>query len=348
MHDWKLTDDTAGLIDMLIYAPNLAQALYAAHELGVFRYLADQPAASDAVADHAGMPLESFEMLLGVLRAMDLVHVDPAGLLNLNPAVAHRLTGDLARHLPFQQEIVYPGLAHLSTALRSGVNEGVAAFPGTGTTLYERLAGTRLERVLHDHLHATSAEALPGLIGTGALGHVRHLLDIGGGTGTNALALAHAHPDLEITIVDIPSVVKLATDNIAEHGLSERIHAHAADVFTDPLPSDADAALLAHMLPIFTPGENGALLRNLHHNLPDGGKVLIFDPMLDDDEAGPLGSAAHRLYLNCIAAPGARLWSGKTYDEWLRAAGFTEFARHSGLPAAHGLHIGTKRSPTGL
>ncbi|NUS43175.1 MAG: methyltransferase domain-containing protein [Mycobacteriaceae bacterium] len=344
MPQWRLTEETAGLIDMLVYAPNLAQALYAAHELGVFRYLADQQATPEAVAEHCGMPLESFEMLLGVLRAMDLVHVGAAGALELNPAVAPRLTGDLARHLPFQQEIVYPGLAHLAAALRSGTNSGVAAFPGAGATLYDRLAGTRLERILHDHLHATSSEALPGLIGTGALGGVRHLLDIGGGTGTNALAVAHAHPDLEITIVDIPSVVKLASDNIAEHGLSERIHAVAADVFVDRLPGGADAALLAHMLPIFTPGENIALLENLHHNLPDGGKVLIFDPMLDDDEAGPLGSAAHRLYLNCIAAPGARLWSGKSYEEWLRAAGFTEIHRYPGLPAAHGVRIGTKHS----
>jgi O-methyltransferase domain/Dimerisation domain len=345
MPAWTLTDETADLIDVLIYAPNLAQALYAAHELEVFQHLADHPATPAVVADCTGMPLESFEMLLGVLRAVDLVHTDAQGLLYLNPAVAHRLTGDLARHLPFQQEIVYPGLAHLASALRSGVNDGANAFPGTGTTLYERLAGTGLERILHDHLHAISAEALPGLIDTGALRHVRHLLDIGGGTGTNALALAHAHPDLEITIVDIPSVVKLATDNVARHGLSDRIHAHAADVFTDRLPRNAGAALLAHMLPIFTPSDNGSLLRNLHHNLPDGGKVLIFDPMLDDDEAGPLGPVAHRLYLNCIAAPGARLWSGKTYDEWLRAAGFTELRRHPGLPAAHGLHIGTKRSP---
>jgi ubiquinone/menaquinone biosynthesis C-methylase UbiE len=188
-----------------------------------------------------------------------------------------------------------------------------------------------------------STMTLTGLIGTGALESSRHVMDVGGGTGSNAIALATRYPHLRFTLVDLSTVVTAAEENIAAAGLADRISVVACDVFTEPLPvTDADTALVAHMLPIWSPDANQKLLRKIYEVLPENGQVLLFDPAQNDDRDGPDYAILFPAYYLTIASGRGTFYPWQTYEEWMRTAGFTNFTRFGGLAVSHGLHVGRK------
>jgi hypothetical protein len=146
-------------------------------------------------------------------------------------------------------------MSALMPAPKAEANLGPRHFPGSGSSLYERLEIHPDKQFSpHDHLRGTSEQVLVDLVRTDVLAGTRHLLDIAGGTATNAIPLVLRYPDLHITLVDLEKVVAEVAENIAAAGVADRIDVIACDVFTEPLPAvGVDTALLAHMLPIWSP-----------------------------------------------------------------------------------------------
>jgi len=173
------------------------------------------------------------------------------------------------------------------------------------------------------------------------LGGVHHLVDAGGGDGTNAMVIARAFKDLRVTVFDSETVCGLAKANIEEAQMSDRVDTRAGNFFTDPLPGDTDAVLLAHIMTIWSPAENRALLQAISDQLPRGGRVIIFNMMASDSGDGPLTAALGSPYFLSIATGKGMLYSWSEYEGWAREAGFSETERLI-LPRDHGVIIGHK------
>lgn len=328
----------------LMYGSIAFEMLHAASVLGVFDHVAAHPGTTAAQLGEAlGLAPYPCDILVTGLRGLDLLLGDDTGLTNAPLVDECFVKGEDGRHLPFIHDVVNPGMSELIDSLRTGENLGLRHFPGEGATLYDRLESDRHKlNLLHDHLRATSDTILADLVDTGVLSGRRHLLDVGGGTATNAITLAKRYPDLRITVLDLEKVVAEARANVARNGLSDRIEVRTCDVFTEPLPTGADTALLTHMLPIWSPSDARKLLRKVHDALPDNGKVLLFDPLQNDERDGPDYAVLFPAYYLTIASGRGNFYSWSTYEEWLREAGFTGFERFGGLSVAHGLHVGTK------
>ena len=322
------------------------QLLWAGSQLGVFGLLSKKPGLARAdIAKEIGLQPQPARILLTGLTALRLIIKD--GESYKNSEIAQRI---LVRDSPesmvdvlgWQALIVYPGELDFVDSLRQGTNVGLRRFPGTENNLYEKLAhDPLLEKAFHDAMSALSKSANALLVKMVDLSKVRHLVDAGGGDGTNAITLARENAQLMVTIFDAPSVCARAQDNIVTAGLGERVKTYSGDFFKRDFPQDIDCILFAHMLTIWSPEKDTALLRRAYDALPKGGQVIIFNMMCNDDETGPLTAALGAPYFLSVATGEGNLYSWKEYESFLKEAGFVQTQRLA-LPRDHGVLIGIK------
>ncbi|RSM78004.1 methyltransferase [Kibdelosporangium aridum] len=339
--------DMEGL-SWILFGHAAFQYLNAASELDLFELLYDKPGLNRA---EIGAELQLAEratdvLLLGVTSLGMLLQHD--GQYHL-PAVLRELipTDDWQRFkdtVAFEQHVVYEGQLDFAESLRTNTNVGLRRIPGTGRDLYHRLTeNPHLESVFYRYMRSWSELANQHLVEHLDLGNTKKLLDCGGGDAVNAIALAEANPALDVTVFEIPATKPITEKEIALAGHSDRISVIAGDMFADPFPAGFDCVMFAHQLVIWTLDENTQLLRKAYDALPEGGRVVIFNSMSNDEGDGPVVAALDSVYFAALPAEGGMIYSWAQHERCLRDAGFTSFERIS-FPTwtPHGVIIATK------
>ncbi|MFP6762983.1 MAG: methyltransferase [Planctomycetaceae bacterium] len=159
----------------------------------------------------------------------------------------------------------------------------------------------------------------PVLAGNVPLSSARHLLDVGGGTGIYSFALLKRNPNLHAVLFDRPEVLRIAFDMAVEYGVRDRVDFVPGDLFTDPLPGNADVVLLSNILHDWDVPECQNIIRRSAGALRPGGQLLIHDVFLDDALDGPLPVALYSASLFSFTE--GRAYSAAEYRDWLTAAG---------------------------
>src|SRR6266699_3601280 len=117
-------------------------------------------------------------------------------------------------------------------------------------------------------------------LSTASAWRVRTLAGDRTGSGSWSRALRHAH--LTGGGFDLPGAGPILTGYVIAHGLAGRLRFYPGDFFADPLPP-ADVLIFGHILHDWSPQEKLTLLRKAHDALPDGGAVIIYDAIIDND-----------------------------------------------------------------
>ncbi|MCC9306040.1 methyltransferase domain-containing protein [Kitasatospora sp. RB6PN24] len=331
----------------LVNAPALFNAVVSAAELGVFEFLSKNSDSSfEAVREFTGLPAHQLRVLLHAVCTTGLLERHDGDYRNAATAeqlLAADSPDSWRRILVGWRDIYYPAFGQMTTALRAGTNTALAAFPGDEPTLYQRLSRTpELESVFHASMSAFTLRTLPGLVEQEALfSPARRLLDVGGGAGTTTAALVARYPELQVTILDMPSVARLAEQATAADTES-RVDLRGVDLFADAFPTGYDTVMFSHVLEIFPGDRIVALLRKAYDALPAGGRVIVYGFNASDDETQGIYSARLSLYLNVLASGGGMAYPAGDYEDWLRRAGFGDVTTIAGLPFEHGLTTGIK------
>lgn len=108
---------------------------------------------------------------------------------------------------------------------------------------------------------------------------VKHLMDIGGGTGAFLTAAAKAAPNIDLTLFDLAEVVADAPQRLEDAGIDHRVSICAGSFRDDPVPTDADAISLIRVLYDHSDNTVSALLAKVFDALPEGGRLIISEPM---------------------------------------------------------------------
>lgn len=323
------------------------QLFWAGIELGLYELLSHNPGLTEAeIQERLGLQERPTRILVVGLLSLGIVEREGEAFRN-SPIVEEYLVegkpGYIAPVFGWQAHIVYPALVDFVAALRENRHVGLRHFPGSGDTLYERLASDpAMEKVFQDSMSALTRHTNPGMLNAYDFGQCKHVLDVGGGDGTNAISLAKTFPPLRVTLFDMPSVGEIARKNIHEEGLDDRIDVHVGNFLTDPFPEHVDAVIFNHILVIWSEQRNRELLRKSYEALPPGGTVFIYSMICQDDDMGPLSAAFGSTYFLTMASGEGMLYRWKDYEAWLKDAGFSRVERIEGLPLHHGLVIGIK------
>ena len=108
------------------------------------------------------------------------------------------------------------------------------------------------------------------------------VIDIGAAEGCVPAQLALGHPHLTGGGFDLPAAGPAFEDYVASHGLTSRLRFYPGNFFTDPLPP-ADVLVMGHILHDWSLQQKFTLLRKAHQALPDGGALIVYDAIIDDD-----------------------------------------------------------------
>jgi hypothetical protein len=135
------------------------------------------------------------------------------------------------------------------------------------------------------------------------------------------MALAQRYPRLRATVFELPRVVPVARQIIAEAGMADRVSVQAGDFQQEALGQGYDLALVFGVLNGEPPEGRPALIRKVFATLKPGGQIALRDFVLDPDRAGPPEAAIFALQM-LLATETGGLDTRADWVRWLTEAGF--------------------------
>jgi precorrin-6B methylase 2 len=198
-------------------------------------------------------------------------------------------------------------------------------------------------RLFNDGMRSLSSQVHEAVIRAYDFSQFRTLTDVGGGSGAFVASLLSSHSGLQATLLDRASAIELSRGVLRARGVAERCRCVAGDFF-DAVPTESEAILLSRVLHDFSDQDVTRILRNCRAALPRGGKLLIVEYVVTDDEEGV---AAKLFDLHMLAYFGAaRERSREEFQSLLEQSGFT-LQRIVGTTASISI-IEAQTSPTPL
>ena len=299
-------------------------ALLAANELDLFGALAEGPQAAAQIAALRGLDVRAATLLLDACAGLGLLvkSFDSAEAAYANtPESAAFLVpgrpGYLGGAIRWGAD-QYAAWGHLAQSVREG---GPAVVP------QRHLGGDPEEtRRFVLGMNNRALGVARGLLHFLDFDNVTNLLDAGGGPGTYSVLLAQKYPNLRAIVLDLPPVVAIAGELIAEAGLAERVQTRAGDITTDAFgASEFDAVLFSGVLHQMSPATIQKLFAKAKAALRPGGRIVVSDIVLGDDKTQPPFAALFSLQMLLTSAEGA-VFSGSECKNWLESAGLENVA----------------------
>jgi precorrin-6B methylase 2 len=268
----------------------LSQLIYVIAKLGIPDLLRDGPRSADELAEETGAHAPSLYRVLRALSTVGVLFEDERGQFYLTPLSLHLRSGvhGSLRSLaimfgePWHWD-VWGGLLH-------SVRTGEPAFEhvhGMGT--YEYVTENAGAAAVYDSaMTSITRQAAAAIADAYDFEDVTTIVDIGGGHGTLLIDILTAHPHLRGTVFDLPHVVEGAHRSIAEAGLEDRLDAVGGDCFEFIEPG-ADAYITKSFIHSFDDERASRILATIRRALPPGGRVLVCEMVLPDDNEPHFG-----------------------------------------------------------
>jgi SAM-dependent methyltransferase len=315
---------TAVTPDLIFQVANgfmAAKHLFVANEVGLFEALGVAPATLDDLAHRTGIPRRTLRILADAMVALGFLKRQGDQYRN-TPVSSTFLSGrtptDLRPALRYWNQLNYPRWTQLEAVVR------------TEQAVFGAFAFTPEEQQLYtEGVDAITAGTARALATTYDFARHRRVLDLGGGTGSFLLAVLRQHPHVEATLFDVPAVAALARQRFAGSPVATRLQIVEGDFFTDLLPVDHDAILLANVCHNFLPERNRALLERVRACAPDGARLLLVDFWTDPTHTQPLTAALMAGAFLLVTGEGD-VYSAEDVRDWLHATGW-RMLEHSPL-----------------
>lgn len=311
--------DAASIIEMT-NAFCASQVLFASSDVGVFAFLARSPDSSaDQIAAGCDLNPRAGRLLLDACVAVGLLAKQNGRYRNSEHAERFLVPGsptDLSSAIRYNRD-VYEAWGKLSQFARTG-----KPVERPEVHLGEDPERTR-DFVLAMHGRAMGIGR--AVVSELKLGGRRKLLDLGGGGGTYSALIAKRFPGITCTVIDLPGVLAVAEELLAEQGVADRVQTVSGDLHTIELPGGHDAAILFGVLHQESPDGIADILQRTYEALAPGGILYVMDMMTDVTGACPQFSALFAVNMALTTHDGC-VCSDEQLCTWLTQAGFSGVA----------------------
>jgi O-methyltransferase domain/Dimerisation domain len=301
-----------------------SKALLSAIELGVFTELADGgPLEGDALRERLGLHPRSATDFFDALVALGMLERE-------NGAYSNTASTDL--FLDRAKPSYVGGLLEMANARLFGFWGSLTDGLRTGEPQNEAKIGENFFETLYsdpDRL-AQFAKAMSSL-SMGA-GHAiatsfpfedhKTVIDIGCAEGAVPVQVALAHEHITGGGFDLPPVEPIFDSFVGQFGLSDRLSFTGGDFFEGPLP-EADVLVMGHILHDWNMDEKRVLLKKAYDALPDGGALIVYEAIIDDERRHNAFGLLMSLNM-LIETPGGFDYTGADCRAWMQETGFRE------------------------
>jgi hypothetical protein len=169
----------------------------------------------------------------------------------------------------------------------------------------------------------------------------RRLLDLGGGSGAYSITTVKTFDGLSATVLDLPPVIEVTKDYIAEHGVAGRVTTHGADFTQGEFPIPCDVVVMASNLPIYDAEVIAGVVARAFRALEPGGEMHLIGEILDDDRRGPVDAAMWGMN-ELICGSLGRAHSRSECAGYFTAAGFVDVEVSEFIPGTLARCFGRK------
>lgn len=300
-----------------------AKTLLSAVEIGVFDALADGPADLSALTANLGLHERSARDFFDALVAMKVLERDADGRYANTPETALFLVRGRPTYVGGLLEManarLYESWGHLSQALKTGrrqsENQDESDFFAALYADPNRLRGFLAA------MSGVSAGAAQAIAEKFPWRDYKTFIDVGAAQGMVPVTIARAHPHLSGAGFDLPQVGPIFEEFVAANGLAGRLRFHPGDFFNDALPK-TDVIVMGHILHDWDLEQKRMLLKKAYDALPEGGALIVYEAMIDDDRRENAFGLLMSLNM-LIETDGGFDFTGADCQGWMKDAGFS-------------------------
>ncbi|WP_269780695.1 methyltransferase [Photobacterium phosphoreum] len=329
----------------LAFAPIVFHTARTLRDVNILQVLDDagkEGLNAEQIAAATQVPEYGVKVLLDMALSAYIVtwQQDKYCLANLGYFLLH--DGMTNANMDFTADVCYAAMMHLTESIQQGKPAGLKEL-GDWSTIYQGLSQlpeqAKQSWFAFDHFY--SDRSFPLLLNKVFTHQPRRIFDIGGNTGKWALQCCQHNQDVEVTIIDLPQQIAVATANAEQAGFADRIKGHPVDMLdrTQALPQGADVWWMSQFLDCFSPMEILSILRRVRQAMSLDAKVYILELFWDAQryEAASYCLNATSLYFTCLANGNSRFYRSEDFLELVIEAGFTVVEREDDIGLGHTL-----------
>ena len=301
-----------------------AKTFLSAVELGVFTELAQSPLTSDQLMERLQLHPRSARDFFDALVSLEILEREDGHYQNTPEADLfldrNKLTY-LGGMLEMANERLYHFWGSLTEGLRTGLpqNEIKSGMKGLFEGLYSDPHRLRLFLAGMTGLSMGASRAIAEKF---PWDRYKTVVDVGGAQGGLLVQICLANTHITGANFDLGPVGPIFADYVAANGLSGRLKFIEGNFFEQRIPS-ADVITMGHILHDWNLDEKRMLLSKAYEALPEGGALIVFESLIDDERRQNAFGLLMSLNM-LIETPGGFDYTGKDCSAWMREAGFRE------------------------
>jgi predicted transcriptional regulator len=313
-----------GHVGGLVFGAMAAEAVFTAARMRVADLVGDGQRSGSEVAKEIGADEEALTRLLRTLAALELVSEPAPGQFRLTEA-GQLLRSDRPESLhafvcTFGDPTMLSAWRELDTAIRTGKPTFEKVY---STTFFDHLsANPELSEQFNAAMRQGTTLSAQQLLQHYDFGKFRTIADIGGGDGTLLAEVLQAYPSLRGILFDTAAGLAEANRTLTGANVVDRCAIRVGN-FLAAAPEGADVYLLKSVLQDWDDDRAGVILGHIRRVIPDGGHLLIIEPVLPDVVDASAPCSMFLTDLNMLVNLGGRVRTRAAFEQLCEQTGFT-------------------------
>ena len=313
----------------LAFGPIYFQAVMAMKKLGILQLIgrSRKGISIDQIAKKLNLSCYGVEVLIEAATSAGVVEILEETKIKLTKVGVILNSDQLTKvNLNFVNDICYEAAKFTTESIQNNKPEGLKVF-GDWDTLYLGLneLPENAKKSWFDFDHYYSDDAFNDALEIVFEEKPKNIYDVGGNTGKWSLACCEYDSEVKVKILDLPTQIKVTSENLSQYEYSNRISYHPINLLDNSqiFPEGADVVWMSQFLDCFSENEIYNIINKIVKAIDKDTSVFILEPFIDNQKypAAEYSLIATSLYFTTVANGNSKMYRQNKMIEIAQKAG---------------------------